>query len=75
MDRFVLSEPLAIVPYSDIYYWQGQAKPGCRLRRSRPLRGQGYIGFAGAGGLHRRSAEQRQVEVGTRGAPSLRRDT
>lgn len=27
VDRFVLSEPLAIVPYSDIYYWQGRRSP------------------------------------------------
>ncbi|MCY4369392.1 MAG: hypothetical protein OXF41_08205 [bacterium] len=27
LDRFVLSEPLAIVPYSHIYYWQGRRSP------------------------------------------------
>ena len=27
LDRFVLSEPLAIVPYSDIYYWRGRRSP------------------------------------------------
>ena len=27
LDRFVLSEPLAIVPYPDIYYWQGSPSP------------------------------------------------
>lgn len=27
LDRFVLSEPLAIVPYPHIYYWRGQQSP------------------------------------------------
>ena len=27
LDRFVLSEPLSIVPYTDIYYWQGKQSP------------------------------------------------
>lgn len=27
VDRFVLSEPLAMVPYSNIYHWQGQRSP------------------------------------------------
>ena len=27
LDRFVLSEPLAIVPYSNIYYWEGRRSP------------------------------------------------
>ena len=27
LDRFVLSEPLAIVPYSHIYYWEGRRSP------------------------------------------------
>ena len=27
LDRFVLSEPLAIVPYSNIYHWQGRRSP------------------------------------------------
>ena len=27
LDRFVLSEPLAIVPYPHIYYWAGQPSP------------------------------------------------
>ena len=27
LDRFVLSEPMGIVPYSHIYYWQGRRSP------------------------------------------------
>lgn len=27
LDRFVLSEPLAIVPYAHIYYWEGKPSP------------------------------------------------
>ena len=27
LDRFVLSEPMAIVPYSNIYYWDGSPSP------------------------------------------------
>ena len=74
LDRFVLSEPMAMVPYPHIYYWRGRRSPAAAYDDPGLFEARGTSVSPGAGGLHRGPFGERPVEVGTWGTSGVRRD-